>query len=286
MLNRSYRIAVAMWALAALCAAGAPVLADETETNLTEELDLGSLLELETSDWVAGCGFLPVGGIVDMTTEVPPSFYLQFAGSLLFLDGGPNVDKNDYLSNAYTDALNKSGAGATVGLELRAVPNIYLRFEVGGTLFSSGGSIIDNLNRRYEIEPLSMFFVTIGGAFYYPLLMLGNEPETASDTSGFQLYTRFGVGLRYITEHDAEMVDDPTGGLSQGDKFDFWHPNGGFTAYVGAGMEFRTDLFGLFVEMAVRNFEGPRPATHPRDYSNGEVIIAYPITVGFSFRIS
>ena len=82
----------------------------------------------------------------------------------------------------------------------------------------------------------------------------------------------------------AQMVNDPTGGLANGERFDFFHQSGGFTFTVGAGLEYRVKMFAAFAELAVTWWEGPSPGTHPRDFSNGEVMVAYPISVGFAMK--
>jgi hypothetical protein len=131
---------------------------------------------------------------------------------------------------------------------------------------------------------MTILFGSIGGAFYYPILLFSDNPEAASDMEGVQIFMRFQAGLRYMLDTDAQTIDDPTGGLAPGQKFEFFHPGGGFTFTVGAGVEYRVKLFTAFAELAVTWWEGPTPATHPRDYSNGEVLVAYPLSVGFSMR--
>jgi len=281
------RLIVAMTVLGLIMACSSPAWAGDVETPDESRLPVGlsDLLDPIPPPGLTDAGFVRTRDIFDMTFEEPSLYFLGFAFSVFVMDGGPNIDKNDFLSNSYTDSHKKAGVGGLVFLQMRTTPNIYIRADLGGNSFSSNGGITDNLGRKFSIDAFSIIFGSLSGAFYYPLLMLGSEPDKASDLEGLQVYARAGLGFRYFSETKATFTSDPTGGFADGEKITFWHGSGGFTFSMAVGIEFRVDMFCAFLEFGLSTFEGPSPATHPRDFSNGEMILTYPISAGFSMLL-
>lgn len=287
MRTSSVRALVLLTALAVLAWA-APASAagrGHGSAGAVPSVDLSELLEPVAPAPPTTRGFLRVRDVLEMTFEEAAIYYMGFGFSVSLLDGGPNIDKNDFLSNSYTDSHKKAGVGGLVYVQMRMSPNICLRMDLGAQSFGSNGQIMDNLGRKYSIDPLTAVYANLGGSFYYPVLMLGEEPDKASDLEGFQIYARAAVGLRVLMQADAQMDYDPLGGYAPEEKFAFWHESVGFSFNLAVGFEFRVDMFCAFVEFGLITFEGPKPATHPRDYSNGEMLLAYPVSAGFGMRL-
>ncbi len=281
---RPVRFAILAAALAAALAASQPALAQPDRDDETPA-HLAGLLVPSLHKTISDCGLLTTRQLfLDSFAESETTFFLGFSASLLILDGSPNVDSNEYGENALTDAFNKTGVCGMVSLDIRMLSSIYLRSEVGVAMFSSGGAITDNINRRYELESMSMLIAAIGGTYSYPVLMLGDNPDKATDLDGLQLVARCTIGIRYLMDTRAQVEEDPTGEFAEGDKFPFWHDTVGAYFRFVLGAEFRVDIFTAFVEFGAVVFEEPRSATHPRDYANSDVVVCYPITVGFSMR--
>ncbi len=280
------RLLAVLAAFLSISAAGPALLAQDGPSGAAEPpLTLSDVLKPSFPAESADCGFMPEGRLVlDEFSDIEFSFFLGFSASIIILDGGPNIDSNEFLCNSYTEALKKAGVGGAISLDLRIISDIYLRVEGGASMFGTEGTIMDNIGRKYEVDPLAILHAAIGASYCYPIMLLGDSPDQATDLKGLQLVSRCVVGFRYITENDAKMTSDPTGRYAEGDKFSFWHANGGAMFKFTVGAEFRVDIFSAFVEIGAAFFEEPAAGTHPRDYSNSEVIISYPLTVGFSMK--
>lgn len=243
------------------------------------------------SRWLDGPAPLAFGEDLKPTLELPfvepgkdPYLYVRILPAIDLIDGGPNIDHATSGSDRYKDAFG-SGYGLNMEAWLRLQNNYYLLIQGGMTRFEGYRHLRTIDGYDYHLTDLSGTYFTIGGAFAFPLASLFETSVDLDDSQGWIATFMFNGGIVLCPKVDMYVDSSPPlANDLTGMRLDYWKARVGFAGQVALGIEYRVGPFALLVDIGVRTFGRPVPATEPRWWSAGATMITYPIRFGASYR--
>ena len=199
--------------------------------------------------------FVILGFYLSQASADESPFSVSFAAQYIpFIDGDAGSGSG---APEYGDAFD-DGGGILVEAAYRITPQIGL---LGGLSYEyySGSK-----HQGISFDDLNVVTLYVGGKYYF-----------IAQTKGWNPYVRADIGATHFGSVDISYM---------GVDSDYWDSSWEFMCDAGAGVEYRIDNLGLFIEVKARYMDKPSSAAALKEYSKADSAWTIPVVLGFEFH--